>query len=216
MLIKHIVGWLIFTLITIFGLPAIVSPQSYKNEVKKEREVLTTNMGAESANKIILYADEVYTETFEDSGIHQSFMEHYSIPEKEILNGTPIQNDPLAPDPTAKYQRKLQGYFVSLFISFYEWIFRTVQLLMWSAFTLPFLMAACWDGMMLRKVKAASFIYSSPAMYSGMWHALIAMCFGINWVLNMPIPINPLLYPVVITILALLIRTLISNLQRSA
>lgn len=215
-MVKHIVGWLIVTLVTIFGLPALVTPVAYKNEVIKERQDLIASMGDESAQKIIQSADETYTHVFEDTGFHKGFMEHYSIPEKDILANAPVQTDPLAPDPVAKYQRQIQGYFVSLFISFYEWIFRTVQMLIWVTLALPFMVAACWDGMMLRKVKAASFIYSSPAMYSGVWHALIATFFGVNWMLNMPVPVKPFLYPLVAVMLAMLVRTLLSNLQRSA
>lgn len=215
-MIKHILGWLIFTVVTVFGMPALVSPPTYKNQVLKERHELEETFGLESAQKIILSADKAYTDIFEDSGMHKSFIARYSIPEKDILENAPIKEDPLAPDPMLKYERKMQGYFVSLFISFYEWIFRTVQLIMWTTYALPFMIAAFWDGMMLRKVIAASFIPSSPAIYNGLWHAIIATFFGMNWILNLPFAIKPLLYPVVIAVFALLVRTLVSNLQRSA
>lgn len=216
MILKHIVGWLVVTVLVIFGLPALVSPTAYVSQVKREQSALVENFGAESAQKIIVSADKAYTEAFEDSGLHKSFMEHYSIPEKDILSDKPAENDPLRQNAMAKYERKMQAYFVGLFVSFYEWIFRMVQLLMWCVFALPFLVAAAWDGLMLRKVRAASFIYSSPSIYSGLWHALIAMFFGANVLLNIPFTVKPLIYPIILAMFALLIRTLLANLQRSA
>lgn len=215
-MIKHILGWLIGTALTIFLLPALISPSAYVAQVKREQSALVESFGDESAQKMILSADKTYAEIFEDSGLHKSFMEHFSIPEKSILNNSPIQADPLSSNAMSKYERKMQSYFVSLFISFYEWIFRMSQLLLWLVLALPFLIAAAWDGLMLRKIKAANFAYASPSVYVALWHGLIIMCFGANWILNMPFTIKPMIYPIIIAAFALVIRSLLSNLQRSA
>jgi len=215
-MIKHILGWLIFTLLTIFALPALVTPSSFVTHIKREQGSIEETFGEQSAQKIIGVADGMYKSIFEDSGFHESFIKKFAIPEQDILANKTAAEDPLAKDPTTKYTRYLQSYFVGLFISFYEWMFRIVQLLMWILLALPFLLASVVDGLMQRKVRTACFIYTSPTMFSGLWHGLIAMVFGVNWILNIPFNIKPLIYPFVIVMFAMLIRTLISNIQRSA
>jgi hypothetical protein len=213
----HIFGWLIATFLMLFILPAVISPSVYVAQVHREQAALVDNLGEESANKIIQTADKTYIELFEDSGIHSGIIEHFGIPEKDLLENKPAFIDPLNPNTGAvKYERKMQSYFVALFISFYEWIFRFTQLLIWLSFVFPFVLAAIWDGIVNRKIKAETFVYSHPSIYYGLWHALIFITFLSIFIFNIPFAIKPLIYPILITTVAFLIRSLVSNLQRSA
>lgn len=209
MIAKHILLWIGLTLLSIFVTPLMVDKANYGERIKGEQAQLMRTMGDESGGQIIRQADQIYKSLFEDSGIQPWAFERYKVTaskEDELLTQTPMD----------KAEKNAELYIVAMFMNFYEGVFRLTQLAYWLTYAAPFLLAAAFDGIMQRKVKIATFHYSSPAVYNAMWHVMIIVIFGTMIYCDSPMPMATLSFPVLLLFVSMMIRAMLSNLQRSA
>lgn len=192
---------------SVFVTPAIVEKQSYGGHIKHEQEALVQSLGVESGMKIIRQADSIYNAIFVRTGLQGWAISHY---------GQNAQDDLLGPSRISEGARKTGQYVIAFFMNIYEGIFRFIQLTYWLAFAGPFVLAAAFDGIMQRKVRIATFHYSSPAVYNAMWHIMIIMFFVTLIYLDSPWPLVPMAFPLLLLVIAMMIRAMLANLQRSA
>lgn len=207
---KHFLIWIIITVVSIVTLPWFIDGKTYLSKVKADQQQLAGQIGEESATYIILKSDRIYTDLFVESGIQPWVFTRYQI-------GVKHENDALVErNQFDKAGDVAKRYVVAFFASMYEGIFRMTQLSYWAFFGLPFLGAAAFDGLMQRKVRIAASLYSSPAKYNALWHLLIALISCTTIYCNLPVQMDAVVYPSIIFVMAMVLRTLLANLQRSA
>lgn len=206
---KHLLIWIIVTLVSIVLLPGMLAPQTYLAKITDDQRHLSGEIGKQSASIIIATTDRIYNELFEDSGFHPWVKKHYE-------KGTEHRNELLAETPSDKLSKFAGAYLGAFFVSMYEMIFRFTQIGYWAAFALPFIIAAAFDGLMVRKVRNVTFNYSSPAKYNAIWHFIIVLFSGTVFYCNTPLPMPAAIFPLLVFAAAMGIRGLLANLQRSA
>lgn len=210
MIAKHIFGWILTALLLAVAMPWMLGGKSYADKLEADKKDLAAQIGQTSAQFIIAKSDHIYASLFQKTGVEGSVSGRFN---------SALQNDGadgMAPDQMDKLARLAEGYVDNLFLSFREVIFRLTQLAYWAVMALPFLIAAGFDGVMLRKVHIVSFKHSSPIVYNTTWHFIIALC-GMTFILcNSPFPMPALAYPVAVFLFAMSMRVLLANVQRSA
>lgn len=206
---RHVLIWLFVTLFSILLLPSMIGPSAYLAKIQLDQRNLSGEIGDQSAEFIILKADRIYTQIFEDSGFHLEVNDRFKI-------GQNHRNELLEETNGDKAQSWAENYVTSFFVSMYEAIFRLTQLAYWAAFAFPFIIAAGFDGLMQRKVRNESFQYSSPSKYNFMWHFIIGMTSLTFVYCTMPFAMPAVAYPMLVFVAAMSIRELLANLQRSA
>ena len=209
-MLKHIVIWLVITTISLVLSPLIFDADQFKKKYSEDRTALANSIGEESASYIFNKTEEIYRGLFVESGFQPWFFKTYQIGEREPVTGLE------EPDQQDKFRDYADTYVITFFISMYEMIYRLTQLTYWAAFSLPFVIAAAFDGLMQRKIRILTFKYSSPVTYNTMWHFLIALTSGTVIYCNTPFAMPVIAYPFLVFLFAMALRTLISNLQRSA
>lgn len=209
-MIKHLLFWLILAVLAIALIPVVVNPQTYLNKVKTDQHSLAVEFGPESADYIIRTADGIYNEIFEESGFHPWVIERFHI-------GKHVRRDESLPETNEdRGARFAANYTITFFLIMYEAVFRYTQLFFWATFAVPFIIAAIFDGFMLRKVRNVTFYYSSPSRYNIMWHITIVLFVGTAVYCITPLPMTAIAFPVIVFFVALTLRSLLANLQRSA
>lgn len=211
-MIEHIRIWLIITIFSVFVTPAMVNKQIYGDHIKSEQAVLLETLGDESGMKIIKQADSIYNSIFVDSGLQGWVISKYAAPKKD----DDLIGNSKAGEKLSEGTRKMGQYMIAFFMNIYEGIFRSLQLAYWLTFAGPFVMAAAFDGVMQRKIRIATFHYSSPAIYNSMWHVMIVIIFATFIYCDSPLPIYPMTFPILLLVIAMMVRAMLANLQRSA
>jgi hypothetical protein len=97
----------------------------------------------------------------------------------------------------------------------YAFCLRLYHAWIWLLYLAPFLFAVVFDGIMVRKAKLQSFRYTSPTVYNASWHAIIGLLAGTLVYFAWSFGLSLFIYPVAITAIGFLIRTLIANVQPS-
>jgi len=206
---QHILIWLVVTILAIVALPSVFEPATYVERVRSDQKQLREDVGETAADYIIVHADETYTRIFEDSGMREWFYKRFKIIKTE-------ENELFEETVADKAGSFVFDYVNSFFISMYETIYRLTQLMYWGVFSLPFIIAAGFDGLMQRQIKNESFQYTSPSKYNLMWHTIIAVFAGAFIYCTTPFAMPSVAYPLLVFVAAMNIRELLSNLQRSA
>lgn len=207
---KHILIWLIISLLAMVFIPLFLNGDSYADKIRSDQHQLAIDLGEESASKIIRQSDGIYMKLFVESGIQPFMFEKYSLDKKNL------DPDLFKPSTADKGVELASKYVANLFLSLYDTIFRFTQLFYWFAFATPFIVAATFDGLMQRKIRLANFQYSSPVIYNTMWHFLIAFVSLTVMYCNSPFDMPSSVFPVIVFVVSISIRMLLANMQRSA
>lgn len=210
-MIKHICIWLFFWIIAIVLGPVIIRSDAYKIRIQYEVHNLIQVFGETDAAKVVRHADTAFDSMFVKTGFVGWVSEKLAVSDKERQQA----HDGLGENGD-KMTTFTNNYVSGFFLNLYELVFRIYQVMLWGAYTLPFLIAAMIDGLMYRKAKIRSFQYTSPSVYFGTWHLMIGLVFATLVYFNTPLPTPVIMFPVLIGIFGLAIRTLFANLQRSA
>lgn len=208
-MLKHLLSWFIVTTLSIFLLPAMISPQTYLSKVLSDQKTLEVELGVKSAKNIIATSDGIYNKIFEESGFHPWVIQRYRLGEFK-------HNGLVKSDNIDKLGKVAEQYLTTFFISMYEAIYRLTQLAYWAMFSLPFILAATFDGLMQRKIRAVTFQYSSPSTYNTMWHLIIILFSATTIYCNLPLDMPAIVFPIIVFLFAILFRLLLTNLQQSA
>lgn len=203
----HFRFWLIVCFFGIFVVPAVINQLNYGDRIEQDQRELIKTVGLKTGTHIIKAADSIYDTLFVQTHIQKWAMKTYvNKPELALEDKAHLSNG----------GKVMARYAIALFMNFYEWIFRLMTLAFWFMFTLPFMLAAIFDGFMQRKVNIASFTYSSPGNYNTMMHVMVAMFFLTIFYCGTPIPIYSMTFPVLLIVIAMMMRSMLTNLQRSA
>lgn len=210
-MVKHLTFWMLIAVMATFIAPAFIDYSKYQRRIVVEVEMVRKTMGEESAKNVLAMTDEIFSSVFEDSGFKTWFVDHY-----QVSSGDVVLSKQEGGASVGFATRMMGNYGLTLFMSLYELTFRLVILSIWLSYSLPFVIAAAWDGIMQRKAKITSFQYTSPSVYNASWHVIIMLVFCSFAYFNTPLPVPPMSFPIMVGIFAFFIRSLLANIQRSA
>ncbi|MBK6639110.1 MAG: DUF4400 domain-containing protein [Rhodocyclaceae bacterium] len=209
---RHGLLWL-FAIVAIFLFaPLLVPASQYERCFATELENVAAWFGEERTAEMLTTSKTLYRDLFVDSGIDPAMRKSLAKPveNKEIAPGIRLSAN------AQHYANHVDAYWANMLANIGLFCFRVAHALAWMLYLTPFLLAAVFDGIMTRKAKLVSFAYTSPTLYNLSWHTIIAgfALALVSFALVVPVSIGA--YPIGITILCLLVRLVIANIQHSA
>lgn len=239
----HSVLWLMVLVLMLVIAPLVVAPQQYRALVDAEVAEAERWYGEEELSRIAEISTNLYDLLFVDTGVDGLFS-HYAQPRKSVAmdeaprvirsintqwdpaqkrfveRSTPVWvgNDaiPIIAEKAQTAAAPFLGYWKGLLMNLYLMCWRAAHFVVWVVYLVPFLVAIVIDGILVRRVKLASFRYTSPTLYNLSWHSIIGLFAAavVGSALIVAIPV--LVYPGVVASIGILARLLIGNIQHSA
>lgn len=210
---RHSLIWF-FLIIAIFLFsPLMIGSVEYKACIDRENDIIQKWYGGDETNEISKGADSLYRIMMVTTKIDSTLRNHFT---KPSIKGEELAPGFKMPAHLAAYSIHIDQYWEGLLDNIYLFCLRLAQAWLWVYYMLPFLLAAFFDGIMNRKAKIASFKYTSPTLYNVSWHFIIFLVAASLVSFSVTVTFSALAYPAVITVIGLMIRMLISNVQHSA
>lgn len=209
---KHGLLWLAAILLIFIFAPLFLTHKIYTNCIETEIASARTWYNDKSVDSIVSRANSIYGLLLVSTGVDPVMREHLALPP---LNGE-ISPGVELPAIMSPYANHLMEYWSNVLLNIWMFCFRLSHAISWLIYLAPFMFAVIFDGVMTRKAKLASFRYTSPTVYNFSWHSIIGL-FAVSAVAYALVtPLSLFFYPIVITLIGLLMRLLISNVQHSA
>lgn len=186
-------------LLTLVGGPAVVAPSTYEGLIQKEASQSTSAFGQMGLKEVGSVTNAIYGSLVKLTGV--SAASETCEREKEGFN--------------AWLKKKICDYSLAAANSIYLISFRIAQIAYWVTYFTPFFLAAVVDGVMRRKIHLHCFRYTSPARYKLIWHSEIAIAASIFLAVPLAVGWPSLFLPIALSIVALMTRMLIANIQPS-
>ena len=120
------------------------------------------------------------------------------------------------PDSVASFTDRLANYGAALTLQIYLFFFRLAHAALWMRYICPFICAAIYDGIMVRNVKLQTLAYTSPTVYNASWHLIIFIAFGALVMFSIATVMSVFVFPVALSVIGLLVRLVLCNVQHSA
>lgn len=209
---RHGLVWF-FTIIAIFLFaPLIVTANQYRNCLGTELENVTTWFGEEETAAMLAKSNRMYADVMVSSGLDPAIRKSLAkpVPTKEVAPGVKLSQN------MQGYANQVESYWENMLANIGLFCFRLAHVSVWMLYLTPFLLAAIFDGVMTRKAKLVSFKYTSPTVYNLSWHMIIALVAISLVSFAIVVPVSVIAYPFGLTIICLLVRLVISNVQHSA
>lgn len=179
-----------------------------RKNTQAEDEMLERSFGTETAMAITNQADIWYDRYIVANDLEEKTLHHF-VPTQEERNasrGIETMGDWLFPI----VEERIVGMFDMIY-----WVFKRIALMcIWLPLLLPLLVVSIWDGMLQRRIKLENFGLASPLKQRiGYLGAVFGMCGILIWFF-VPYAIEPHVAPALLGMIALLMGTAISNLQK--
>lgn len=209
---RHGFLWLLAIVLIFLFAPLLNSQGDYDTCVKGELDTANAWYNGASVQSIVDRTNSMYSTIFVRTGIDPLIRKHFvkPLPSKEIAPGVEL------PKYIAPYADHMMEYWGNFLQNFWMFFFRIAHSIQWVMYLLPFLFAIVFDGVMTRKAKLASFKYTSPTVYNLSWHIIIAIVAMSLVAFSVVTPLSIFFYPAAITVIGMLVRLVISNIQHSA
>lgn len=209
---RHGLLWLIAIILVFLFAPLAMGQKDYETCVESELLASESWYGDEEVASILGRTNRIYRMVMIESGIDPLIRKHFvkPSPSKDIASGIHL------PTVVAPYADHLMDYWGNLLYNIWMFFFRVAHSWSWVGYLTPFLVAIVFDGYMTRKAKLASFKYTSPTVYNLSWHLIIAIIAISMVAFAIVTPLSVFFYPCVLTLIGILARLLISNVQHSA
>lgn len=205
---KHSLLWIILIVVCILGLPAISTPTDIMNRVIRELGMVESVLGKSDTRQVTSTATKIYESLFVETGFvgttRKAVVTEEEKTHSEEVFGQSIRN---VSDRTNDY---ILGLSALIFAS----LVRTVIFVAWLPYIAPFFIAAVLDAAVSRRIKFATFGYSSPIKFSVATHALIVVVFLPILYLVVPLPVTPLFIPFWALISVVPVMLVVANTQR--
>lgn len=209
---RHGLAWLIVIIALLLFAPLLVRQATYERCYVEEMETALSWYSADDAQSIVDRANGLYDWSMVRSGLDPFVRDHFTRPVTEATDPMSEKVSKVA----GTYAEHVTNYGSNFLQNVWLFCFRLAHSLSWLLYLAPFIVAIIFDGIMTRKAKLASFKYTSPTIYNLSWHTIIALASGalVTFAVVSPLPI--LLFPAVLTLMGLLLRLVIANIQHSA
>lgn len=209
---RHGLLWLVIIIGIFLFSPLIVNQKEYAECFRKEIAIAADFYGPEEVSSILQSAQRIYDFGMVKTGIDKGIQTmNTPLPEKkEMITSAPV------PKYLEPWADRIGGYWAGLLDNIFLFTLRLAHMWLWMGYLVPFLAAIFFDGVMVRKAKIASFRYTSPTIYNLSWHVIIAIVCLSFVAFAVTTPISVFAYPIGISVIGILIRMLLSNVQHSA
>ncbi len=200
-----------FWCLLIFALVALcfVSPDYLITVLAKEALQISGTMGQSCLNKIDSQTSSLYNALFVNSGIFEHIGNFYSLSDKADTGALTKFQEII--DALSQWSK---GRAVSLMIALYLMIERLFIILLWGPFLILAVAQGVFTGVMRRKIKQASFSFSSPTLNRSAVGTMVTAFLMLPTFMVLPIPLNPYVVPVVFILISFMIATAIGNLAK--
>lgn len=196
---------LIFALVTL----CFVSPDYLITVLSHEALQISAMMGQSCLNEIDGKTSGLYNALFVNSGIFEHIGNFYGMSAKADT-GILTKFSEIV-DAMSQWS---QGRAVSLMIALYLMIERLFIILLWGPFLILAIAQGIFTGLMRRKIKQASFSFSSPTLNRSAVGTMVTAFLLLPTFMVLPIPLNPYLVPLVFIVISFMIATAIGNLAK--
>lgn len=209
---RHGLLWLFAIVMIFLFAPLVLSQSDYEACLVEELSDAAGWYGDEEAQKIYDRANTIYGLFMVKPGIDPAIRKHFAKPQpsKEVAPGVEM------PKYLHPYAEHAMDYWANFLHNIWLFCWRVAHSWEWLIYLTPFFAAALFDGVMVRKAKLASFRYTSPTVYNLSWHVIIAMIAMAVVAFAIITPLSVYFYPVVLTMVCMLIRLVVANIQHSA
>ena len=207
---RHTLLWLIAIVAIFIFSPLVLSQSAYRECYQKELSIAHDFYGPEEVSSILQRAQRIYGFAMVDTGLDAGI---------QNLN-TPIITKEISPNvDLPKYlwpfADQMAGYWSGLLDNIFLFCLRLSHAWLWLGYLTPFMFAIIFDGVMTRRAKLASFQYTSPTVYNLSWHVIIAIVSISFFCFSITTPVTVYAYPLVISIIGVLVRLVLSNVLHS-
>jgi len=208
MLIRALLIWGALLILEGIVVILLVPPTLIVNAAYKEEAVLADTLGPEVAEDISTKARDTFNAWFVETGVMAESFTLFVPTEANKRASTGIET--LAEGLFEVVRRRLESAWNLVFVG----IQRVYAFLTWMPLLIPFVIACAFDGATVRRIKLLTFGISSAPIYGASIHALIILAFFPLFYAAWPFAAPPLIVPIWFICLALVLRSLITNLQR--
>ena len=205
-----LIVWLLIVLFCELFLMAVMLPINVLQKAgQQERAMTETYLGVETADRLRTKTDAVYDSAFNKTGImRESF--NLFIPTKEKqANSKGLEK--MGKGMFAYMETRLSAFWTAVYLG----VHRMLALLMWIPAFIPFLVAAAYDALAIRKVRMLSFVTSSATVYGTSKTMLGATFFGPFIYALFPFSIPPMIAPIWCATVVLAIGGILVNWPRN-
>lgn len=211
----HTFLWLLAITVILLFAPLVVPAQRYSQILDEEIGTAINWYGKDEVLSIGRGGNAIYKSVMVDTGI-DGFLRRNLVTKE--ADRKIVEAAPNVPMPTVLQDplRQTLGYWSGMIDHLDLLAFRLAHAWFWIWFLHPFLLAVIFDGLMARKAKIASFRYTSPTLYNLSWHAIIGIVALSMLMFTLATPITIMFYPATVSVIGVLIRVVISNIQHSA
>ena len=178
------------------------------NRVVHELGMIESVLGKAETTKVTTLATNIYNAVFIETGFLQT-SKRAMVTEEEKAHSEEAFGQSLR-----NLSNRTNDYLLGLSALCFASLVRIAIFFAWLPYVLPFFLAAMVDAVVRRKVKFATFGYSSPIKFSVAVHLLIIVLFLPILYLVAPLPVTPLFIPFWALISAIPMMTAIANTQR--
>lgn len=207
-MIRTIIIWCALFLLQAIVVILVVPPNVFVNAAYQEEAILEETLGPEAAESISAKARDTFHSAFVDTGIMAESFTLFVPTEASKRRSSGMET--LSEGLFETVRRRLESLWNLVFVG----IQRAYAFAAWLPLLLPFVIAAAFDGATIRRVKLLTFGMSSAPLYGVAMHVLILLIFFPLFYAAWPFSVPPLLVPLWYLAFALVLRLLISNLQR--
>lgn len=208
MLFRALLVWGVLLLLEGIVVVLLVPPTLVTNAANVEEALIARSLGADAAENISSRARDTFDSWFVETGVLAESFQMFVPSEKAKRASTGIET--LAQGLFDLVRRRLESFWNLVFVG----IQRAYGFVVWLPMLLPFIVAAAFDGATVRRVKLLTFGMTSAPRYGAAMHGLVVLLFAPLYYAAWPFPVTPLLVPVWFIALAMVIKTLVANLQR--
>lgn len=200
---------LLVWVIEVLMLTALVADSYYKTNLQHEEERSLAWLGEKTYNAIRARGDLIFEDLFVASGLYDSSFELFIPSAEERRRSVGMEDMGRSLFHIVNERIALMWYAV------HQVILRVLQFSLWLPFFLVGLIPSVVDGLAMRQVKKANMIAVSSVVHRLAIYAFLALWYLVLMALFYPLPVNPVFYPLVAGALAILMATLVANLQKN-
>lgn len=203
---QHLGFWMALAILGFLLSPLIRSGPSIEQFVKSEIEQTRAAMGDRVGGMVIGFADELFTNTPLAALAHTAKTVQHSEEDRRLSARVAGPGGQIM---SSMYNSYLQGIVMQTYVV----AIRLAIVLFWFVFLSPVFIAAVYDGLMQRHVKAAEFGAVRPATFT-LAGAMVIIVFALPMVyLVLPFSMSPLYAPAWAAAVALPLSVMVSNMQ---
>lgn len=210
---QHGLLWLVLILLIMVFAPMVVTPSDYRDVLREETHVASRYYAPSEIDGVLSRTNGLYRVLMVDSHL-DDLLQRWFIPadrpSREISPGVNL------PGSVANVADRLMDYWQGFALQVYLFLFRVAHLGLWVGYIVPFFCAIVYDGIMTRNIKLQTLAYTSPTVYNLSWHLIIVIVCASLVTFAVATPISIYFFPVCLSVIGLLARLVLGNVQHSA